>query len=264
MMLRRVVLVTVALASPVAALTGREVVDTAQQRNGFTAWRDRKTTATMETYDRETLARVREVEIVEQTEPRGEHRTFMDFTAPADVKGSRFLHLSPRGGKDQQWLWTPGTRKVRRMAEAQRDENFFGTDLSYRDIELLVRIQQWTDDEVKATLESAEEAVDGVASHVVELVPRNEEFPYSRYRLWFGRDDYLLRRVEVFDEHGALYKRVQLRRFERVQNYATPMEQDVASVPHKTRTVYKLRDVRYDTGVPEDLFSVSNLGGTGG
>jgi outer membrane lipoprotein-sorting protein len=259
-----VVVGTFLLVSPAAAITGREVVDTAQQKNGFSTWHDRKTTATMETYDRDSLARVREVDIVEQTESRGEHRTLMDFTSPSDVKGSRFLHLSPRGGKDQQWLWTPASRKVRRMAESQRDENFFGTDLSYRDIELLVRIQQWTEDEAKATLEPAEETVDGVASYVVGLVPRNDEFPYSRYRLWFGHDDYLLRRVEVFDEHGALYKRVQLRRFERVQNYATPMEQDVASIPHGTHTFYKLRDVRYDTGVPDDTFSVSNFGGTGG
>jgi outer membrane lipoprotein-sorting protein len=218
----------------------------------------------MESYDRDALARVREVDIVEQTEPRGEHRTFIDFTAPADVKGSRFLHLSPRGAKDQQWIWTPATRKVRRVGEAQRDENFFGTDLSYRDIELLVRIQQWTDDEAKATLEQSAEEVDGVASHVVELVPRNREFPYARYRLWFGREDYLLRRVEIFGEDGAAFKRIHLRRFERVQDYATPMEEDVVTVPHETRTRYKLRDVRYDTGVSDDLFSVSNLGGTGG
>jgi outer membrane lipoprotein-sorting protein len=264
MSLLLVVLFAVGSVAPAGALTGREVIDTAQERHGFTRWRDRRTTATMETFDRDTLTRQREVDVVEQTESRGEHRTFLDFTAPADIKGSRFLHLSPRGAKDQQWLWTPSTRKVRRLGEAQRDENFFGTDLSYRDLELIVRIQQWTDAEAKATLEPSAEAVDGVASHVVELVPRNEEFPYSRYRLWFGRDDYLLRRVEVFDQEGALYKRVALRRFERVQDYSTPMEQDVASVPHGTRTVYKLRDVRYDTGVSEDLFTVSNLGGSGG
>lgn len=260
----RYVLLVVTLASPAAALTGREVLDTAQQKNGFATWHDRKTSATMETYDKDSLARVRDVDIFEQTQARGEHRTLMDFTAPSDVKGSRFLHLSPRGGKDQQWLWTPVTRKVRRLAEAQRDENFFGTDLSYRDIELLVRIQQWTDDEAKATLEPAEETVDGAVSRIVELVPKNDEFTYSRYRMWFGKDDYLLRKVEAFDDQGALYKRVQLRRFERVQDYATAMEQDVVTVKQGTHTLYKLHEVHYDSGVSDDLFSVSNLGGTGG
>src|SRR5438552_13993148 len=129
----------------------------------------------MESYEKGALGRVRDVDITEQTEPRDEHRTFMEFTAPADTKGTRCLHVSPRGEKDQQWLWTPTTRRVRRLGDAQRDENFFGTDLSYRDLELIVRIQQWNDDEAKATLASDEE-VEGKPCHVVDLVPKNKEF----------------------------------------------------------------------------------------
>ena len=246
-------------ARPTLAVTGREVIDTAQKRNGFATWHDRSGGATMETYEKDTLARTREVDIVEQTDPRGEHRTFMEFTAPADVKGSRFLHLSPRGEKDQQWLWTPAARRVRRLGDAQRDENFFGTDLSYRDLELIVRIQQWNDDESRATLEPAEEAIDGKPCFVVEVTPKNDEFPYSRYRLWFGKDDYLLWRVDVYSTEGKVFKRVLLHRYERVQNYATAMESQVANVPEATHTDFKMRDVHYDTGVAEGLFNVATL-----
>ena len=163
----------VALAGPARALTGREVINTAQERNGFSTWHDRTVSATMETYDKGTLARTRELDISEQTDPRGEHRTFMRFTSPSDVQNTRFLHLSPRGDKDQQWLWAPSTRRTRRLGEAQRDENFFGADLSYRDLELLVRIQQWNDDESTATV-VGEESVDGKPAYVVELVPKNQ------------------------------------------------------------------------------------------
>ena len=246
-------------ARPAVALTGREVIDTAQKRNGFSTWRDRAGGATMETYEKDTLARTREVDIVEQTDPRGEHRTFMEFTGPSDVKGSRFLHLSPRGEKDQQWLWTPSARRVRRLGDAQRDENFFGTDLSYRDLELIVRIQQWNDDEARATLESAEETVEGKPCFVVELVPKNDEFPYSRYRLWFGKEDYLLWRVDVNSLGGKVFKRVLLHRYERIQNYATAMESEVANVPEGTHTAFKMRDVHYDAGVGDALFNVATL-----
>ena len=37
-------------ARPAVALTGREVIDTAQKRNGFSTWHDRAGEATMETY----------------------------------------------------------------------------------------------------------------------------------------------------------------------------------------------------------------------
>src|SRR2546429_7875127 len=86
------------------------------------------------------LGRVRDVDITEQTDPRGEHRTFMEFTAPADTKGTRFLHVSPRGEKDQQWLWTPSTRRVRRPGGPQRGEDLFGTDLRHRGLEPIRRL----------------------------------------------------------------------------------------------------------------------------
>ena len=247
------------LQPPARALTGREVIDTAQQKNGFSTWKDRVQSATMESYDKDTLARTRELDVTEQTDPRGEHRTLIVFTGPADVKGSRFLHLSPRGEKDEQWLWATSTRKVRRLADAQRDENFFGTDLSYRDLELIVRIQQWSDREATATLQPAEE-LDGKRCHVVELVPKDTvEFPYSRYRLWFGKDDYLLWRVDVYDLEGRVFKRMALGHYERLQDYATAMESTVANLPHDTHTIFTVREARYNTGVAADVFNVANL-----
>lgn len=252
-----VLAVALAMAAPAAALTGREVIDTAQKRNGFSTWRDRTASAKMETYDKGSLARTRELDISEQTDPRGEHRTFLRFTSPADVQNTRFLHLSPRGDKDQQWLWAPGTRRTRRLGDAQRDENFFGTDLSYRDLELLVRIQQWNDDEATATL-VGEETLDGRANHVVELVPKNDEFPYTKYRLWFDTKDFLLWRVDVYEDDAVL-KRVSPKRYEKIGDYQTAMEADVANLPADSHTIFTMRNVRYDGGVSDGVFSVSNL-----
>ncbi len=252
-------LVIMVLASPTWALTGREVIDDAQQKNGLSTWHDRLLTAGMSTYSNDVITLSREMDITEQTDPRGEHRTFIAFTGPADVQGTRFLHLSPRGASDQQWLYAPSTRRVRRLAEAQRDENFFGADLSYRDLELLVRIQQWNDAESTATLEK-DETVDGHACRTVMLVPKNEEFPmYSKYRLWFGTDDALLWRVDVFDMDGKLFKRMTPAKYERIGAYETAMSAVIETVPNHTHTAFAFRQVRYDTGVGENTFVVSNL-----
>ena len=249
-----------AVAAPAVALTGREVIDDAQKKHGFSTWHDRVMEIVMESYTT-TLQRTREATVTEQTHPRGEHRTFMEFTAPSDATGTLFLHLSPRGEKDQQWLWTPAARKARRLADAARDENFMGTDLSYRDLELIVRIQQWNDDESTATL-GPEQMIDGHKCNVVTLVPKNEEFPhYGKYILYFGTDDQLLWRVDVYDLEDRLFKRVALGHYERLGHYATAMESDVATLPYGTHTTYKMRDVRYDTEVPPGTFDVANLEG---
>ena len=258
--LGRVPGIAVVLVAALAwALTGRQVIDEAQQKNGFSTWKDRALAATMTTYAGDSPTRIRDMEISEQTDPRGEHRTFIAFTGPADVQGTRFLHLSPRGAGDQQWLFAPGTRRVRRLADAQRDENFFGADLSYRDLELLVRIQQWNDSESTATLDP-DATVDGHACHMVTLVPKNEEFPnYSKYILAFGIDDALLWRVDIFDTEGALFKRVTLGKYERIGAYATAMAATIETVPNHSHTAFVFHEVKYDAGVSESTFTVGNL-----
>jgi outer membrane lipoprotein-sorting protein len=252
-------LVVLLAASPAFALTGREVIDNAQKKNGLTTWKDRTMDMVMTSFDKSSAQRAREATVTEQTDPRGEHRTFMEFTGPADVTGTLFLHLSPRGDTDQQWLWTPATRRARRLPDAARDENFMGTDLSYRDLELIVRVQQWNDDESTATLLPEAEDVDGHDCHVVELVPKNKEFHYSRYKLWFGKDDLLLWRVEVFDREGQSFKRVAFRDYQRVQNYATAHDAVAKNVQYETHTTFKVVRVKYDSDVPDDLFNVASV-----
>src|SRR5262249_28457897 len=176
---------------------------------------------------------------------------------PADVQNTRFLHLSPRDDKDQQWLWAPTTRRTRRLGDAQRDENFFGTDLSYRDLELLVRIQQWNDSEATATL-LGEETVGGHPCRVGDAVPKTHSYPYTKYRLWFGTEDSLLWRVDVYQDDEGL-KRVTPKKYDKIGPYQTAVESDIATLPANTKTIFTLRNVHYDAGVPEGVFTVSNL-----
>ena len=58
---------------------------------------------------------------------------------------------------------------------------------------------------------------------------------------------------------GKVFKRVLLHRYERIQNYATAMESEVANVPEATHTAFKMRDVHYDAGVGDELFNVATL-----
>jgi Outer membrane lipoprotein-sorting protein len=75
------------------------------------------------------------------------------------------------------------------------------------------------DAESTATL-LPEETLDGKACQVVELVPKNEEFSYSKYRLWFGKDGALLDQVDVYDADAKVFKRMRMRDYKRIQDYA--------------------------------------------
>ena len=251
----------VLVATNAVARSGREVIDAAQQQHGFSNWQDRTLGAKMQSYEGTIITREREIKVEEQTDPRGDHKTFIEFLSPTDIQGTLFLHLSPRGKNDEQWMWTPAARRTRRLAEAQQDENFFGSDLSYRDLELIVRIQQWNDAEAAAILEAAEETVDGHPCQVVELRPvSQEEFPsYLRYRLWFGSGDKLLWRVDLHGLDDKVIKRITMLKYTTIGRYSTATNADVTNLASGTHTTFTMSDIKYDQGVAETAFSLSRL-----
>jgi len=252
------------LAARASALNAREVVEQAQARDGFATWRDRRSVVTLEGFEGEASRMTREALVYEQTDPRGAHRTLMEYLAPDDVRGTRYLHVSPRGARQEWWTWTPAARRARKLGGTypglQRDEIFFMSDLSYSDLVVLVRIQQWTDAEGSATLEG-EDACGESRCDRVALVPArdNGEFPCARYRLWYSRDERLLRRAELYDPAGQLMKTVTCDGYFASGRYMTARTCLIEHMKTRTRSRITVREVAYDTGLSDDLFGVAHL-----
>ena len=251
-------------ATAASAPSGHEIIEQAQGLNGFSTWRDRKSVVTLEGFDSEVGQVTRTAEIYEQTDPRGEHRTLMEFLSPDDFKGTRYLHVSPRGARQEWWMWTPATRRVRKLGGTypgrQRDEIFVMSDLSYSDLVVLARVLQWSEAEGTATLEGNEPCGETLCDRVV-LVPAkgNDEFPCARYRLWFSRDDRLLRKAELYDPENRLMKTVACVGHFASGRYMTPRSCVIEHVKTRTRSVITVKEVAYDTGLPDDLFTIAHL-----
>jgi hypothetical protein len=245
------------------AVTGREVIEEAQTRNGFSTWRDRRSVVTLEGFD-DTHRVTREAEVYEKTDPRGEQRTLMEYLSPGDFKGTRYLYVSPRRTRQEWWMWTPATRRVRKLGGTypglQRDEIFFMTDLSYSDLGLLVRIQQWTDTDGTAIFE-AEEACGSQTCDRVAVLPAkgNDEFPCARYRLWFTHDDRLLQRADLYDPHDQLMKTITCAGYFVSGRFMTARSCEIEHVKTKTRALITVKEITYNTGLADDLFTVAHL-----
>jgi len=102
-LVRRATLILL-FASQANALTGREVIEQAQARNGFSTWHDRRSLVTLEPFDGAVSGVTREAAVYERTDPRGEHRTLMEYLSPDAFKGTRNLHVSPRRTRQEWWI----------------------------------------------------------------------------------------------------------------------------------------------------------------
>ena len=186
-----------------------------------------------------------------------EKRTVIFYKSPKNVKDTAFLTYDyPEADRDDdQWLYLPAMRKVRRISASDRGDYFLGTDFTYEDIKK----------ETKVTLEDynrktiGEEEVDGHRTYVVEQIPVNDkvakELGYGRVVSWVDPEIWMIRKSEFWDVRGNPLKTTYFREIQKVQGIWTAHRLEVKN--HKTghKTIFTFSEVDYQQGVRDDLFT---------
>jgi len=181
------------------------------------------------------------------------------FDRPADVKGTALLTFSHKTATDDQWLYLPALRKVRRISASDRGDYFLGTDFTYEDIKKETKVS--IDDYRRRTLR--EDTVDGHPVIVVEDVPVSEEVArelgYGRVVRWVDSEIWMSRRTEFWDVRDNLLKTIVTTDIREVQGIWTPHRLEVTN--HKTghSTILVFSDVDYTAEVDEELFTQQAL-----
>ena len=210
---------------------------------------------TMELIDRRGKSRVRETKAYRRYYG-DEKRTVLFYQSPTNVKGTGFLTYDypDANTDDDQWLYLPALRKVRRISASDRGDYFLGTDLSYEDIKKESRVA--AEDYTFVTLGTEE--VDGYLTYVVEGVPVDsetaEELGYGRVQWRIDPEIWMSRKTEMWDVNGNALKTVRNQNIEDVQGIWTTMR--LTAVNHKTghSTVFTFADVDYQTPVDDSMF----------
>ena len=241
-----------------SASEARAILDDAARKNGTSSWRDRTLEVTIESLSGDGVTRTRVARVEEVRDGDGGLRTFMEFTSPSDVDGTLYLHLAPKADDEQEWIYSPAARRPRRLTPGQTDEMATGAELGYREVERAAQVVAWTDADADATL-LADETLDGRACRVVRLTPRAPRpgEPES-LDVWLGADDLLVRKLVPRGGSGTP-KELLLSEHETVDGHATPRVIEAVGPDGAWRTVFRLNDVRYDTGLKDSSFSLARL-----
>lgn len=56
------------------------------------------------------------------------------FLNPADVKGTKMLTHTHKNDDDDQWLYLPTVRRVKRISSSNKSSSFMGSEFSYEDL----------------------------------------------------------------------------------------------------------------------------------
>ena len=214
----------------------------------------------MEMTDRHGKVRIRETRALRKYYG-DEKRTVIFYLKPKNIKDTAFLtyDYADNDKDDDQWLYLPATRKVRRISASDRGDYFLGTDLSYEDIKLETRVS--LKDYTRKTI--AEDAVDGVHCYVVEETAIDdataEELGYLRRESCVDDKRWIVLRSKHWDPQNKLLKTTYFRDISEVQGILTAHIIEVEN--HKTghQTRFTFSDVNYTDAVKDRMFTQNAL-----
>lgn len=256
---RRIVLALAAgialCASRALAISGREALDQAKKLDDTTRhWSDRTQSMVLTISDSSGKQRSRELRVFTKRAGGGEEKAISFFSAPPEVKGTAFLQWTHPGRDDEQWLYLPEFKRTRQISARLRDESFVGTDFTFRDLEILAEISGWSEDDAAATLEG-EETVDGALCHRISLRPHQEGMVYDRIVLWLDTAKLVARKIDFYGRDGALAKSLSLQDIRDVGPIPTAHHLEMRTLAKASRTVVDLPEVKFDSGLDDDLFT---------
>jgi hypothetical protein len=126
-------------------------------------------------------------------------KTLIIFDKPFDVKGTALLSFTHKTGPDDQWLYLPALKRVKRIASDNKSGPFMGSEFAYEDI-TSQEVEKYTYKYLR------DDTLDGMEVFVFERYPVDEDSGYTRQIIWMDREHYKERKIEYYDRKNALLK----------------------------------------------------------
>lgn len=204
--------------------------------------------------------RVRDVKVYRKYFGK-EKRSVLFFHGPKKLKDTGFLtHDFPEADKeDDQWLYLPALKKVRRISASDRGDYFLGTDFTYDDMKNESRINP--EDFDSKTLR--EEVVDGHKTFVIEEIPVSDaiakELGASKRLVWVDAERWIPRRIETWDIKGNPKRTVTMHEIKEVQGIWTTHRIEAKNHKTKHATSFIFSDITYNEELSDNTFAKNTL-----
>jgi outer membrane lipoprotein-sorting protein len=188
-------------------------------------------------------------------EGSGGKRMVIEFLRPPSVEGVRFLTTETPGGADNRWIFLPKEGdKVRRIAASAGAQSFQGTDFSNDDISSSSRS---ADLDTHTLLR--EEALNGAACYVIESVPKDRNYQYSKMVQWIDKSGRVTLKAELYDRRSRLVKVLEVGDLRDVQGRLTAMTTRMTTLAAGTSTVINISLIKYNDPIPDSTFTTEFL-----
>lgn len=229
-----------------SSATGSELLERAF-RNMYAE--DYVQTLELETFPRSGRGMSRTVQVIrkQSADPK---QAIVRFLAPASMRRTSLLIIERDSGNDDLYVYFPAARITRHLSASQRSDAFFGTDLSYEDVEP----KSARDFLIEAT-------ATGELCTTLRMIPRKGYGSgYDEISACIDEELGVPHWME-FRVSGDLVKRlvVDLESVREIDERRVPFAMTMHDTRRGSRTVMETREYEVRAAIPDEIFSTWNL-----
>jgi hypothetical protein len=180
-------------------------------------------------------------------------KSMIVFDRPRDVKGTALLTYTHKTEPDDQWLYLPALKRVKRIASRNKSGPFMGSEFAYEDL---------TSQEIeKYTYRFIEETtLDGVPMFLIERYPVDKNSGYTRQLVWIHQAEYRPERIEFYDRKDSLLKTLVFRGYQQyLERYWRADEMYMENHQTGKSTLLTWQDYRFGNGFTDADFKKNAL-----
>jgi len=191
--------------------------------------------------------RVRKMKMIVLEKPTG-NKSLMTFLSPADVKGTKFLTYEHINKDDDQWLYLPALKRVKRIASKNKSGSFMGSEFSYEDL------SSFSVDKFDFPGQAEKKVLNGKSYYVGERIPKSKYSGYTKEISYVDPETFLIQRVDYYDRKHELLKSVLFEEYHKIKGVWRVGKMTMTNHQNGKKTILIWQDEKIKTGLKDRDF----------
>ena len=180
-------------------IEGKKIAIEADKRDN--GWGDNKSKSKMILKNKhgQESVRILRRNVLEVNEKGLGDKSIVVFDSPNDIKGTALLSHTKILKPDDQWLFLPAVKRVKRISSSNKSGPFVGSEFAYEDL-LSQEVDKFEYKFIR------KERCGDLNCFVVERYPLYENSGYSKQVIWWDSEEYRPQKIDFYDRKNSLLK----------------------------------------------------------
>lgn len=175
------------------------------------------------------------------------------FDSPNDVKGTSFLSFSHLEGNDDQWLYLPALKRVKRISSRNKSGSFMGSEFSFEDLTSF-EVEKYTYQYLR------DEPCNNETCWVIIQFPIDKYSGYKRRIVWIDQSEYRVHKTEFYDRKDSLLKTLTFNHYrQHINKFWRADKLEMVNHQSGKSTILEYNGLQLKTGLDDKDFNKNAL-----